>query len=87
MFSHAKAQPCDNALQLTNRVTHAIRYNMEKWKQILPLMAAGLTGGCVQVAAPDQPIVINLNIAVRQEILYKLDAASKKVIEEQPGIF
>ena len=43
--------------------------------------------GCVQVTAPDKPIVINLNIAIRQEILYKLAAASEKVIEENPEIF
>jgi YnbE-like lipoprotein len=49
-------------------------------------MVASLSG-CVQVTAPDKPIVINLNIAIRQEILYKLDAASKKVIEENPEIF
>ena len=44
-------------------------------------------GGCVTVSAPDKPIVINLNIAIRQEILYKLAAASEKVIEDEPGIF
>jgi hypothetical protein len=52
----------------------------------VPLMASVLTG-CVQVTAPDKPIVINLNIAIRQEILYKLSAASKKVIENNPGVF
>jgi hypothetical protein len=51
-----------------------------------PLMVSALSG-CVQVTAPDKPIVINLNIAIRQEILYKLAAASEKVIEEEPGIF
>jgi hypothetical protein len=51
-----------------------------------PLMVSALSG-CVQVTASDKPIVINLNIAIRQEILYKLAAASEKVIEEEPGIF
>jgi hypothetical protein len=52
-------------------------------------MCDGLTGltGCVQVTAPDKPIVINLNIAIRQEVLIRLDAASKKVTEENPEIF
>ncbi|MGB5078992.1 MAG: YnbE family lipoprotein [Sphingorhabdus sp.] len=53
---------------------------------LAPMMIAGLSG-CVQVTAPDKPIVINLNIAIRQEILYRLDAASKKVIDENPEIF
>ncbi len=73
--------------QLTNRIDSAIRRNMGKTILVLtPVMIAALSG-CVQVTAPDKPIVINLNIAIRQEILYKLDAASKKVIEENPEIF
>lgn len=73
--------------QLTNRIDSAIRRNMGKAILLLtPIMVATLSG-CVQVTAPDKPIVINLNIAIRQEILYKLDAASKKVIEENPEIF
>jgi len=64
--------------QLTNRMDSAIRRNM--------IIIATLSG-CVQVTAPDKPIVINLNIAIRQEILYKLAAASEKVIEENPEIF
>ena len=73
--------------QLTNRTDNAIRRLMGKVIFLVtPLMASVLTG-CVQVTAPDKPIVINLNIAIRQEILYKLAAASEKVIEENPEIF
>ena len=73
--------------QLTNRTDNAIRSNMGKMTFLfMPLMASVLTG-CVQVTAPDKPIVINLNIAIRQEILYKLSAPSKKVIEENPGVY
>ena len=73
--------------QLTNRTDNAIRSNMGKMTFLfMPLMASVLTG-CVQVTAPDKPIVINLNIAIRQEILYKLSAASEKVIEENPGVY
>lgn len=73
--------------QLTNRTDNAIRSNMGKTILLfVPLMASVLTG-CVQVTAPDKPIVINLNIAIRQEILHKLSAASEKVIENNPGVF
>ena len=76
-----------NRDQLTNRTDNAIRSNMGKMTFLfMPLMASVLTG-CVQVTAPDKPIVINLNIAIRQEILYKLSAASEKVIEENPGVY
>lgn len=73
--------------QLTSRMTDMIRRNLGKTIFVsMPIMTIALSG-CVQVTAPDKPIVINLNIAIRQEILYKLDAASKKVIEENPEIF
>ena len=76
-----------NRDQLTNRTDNAIRSNMGKTILLfVPLMASVLTG-CVQITAPDKPIVINLNIAIRQEILYKLSAASEKVIENNPGVF
>ena len=76
-----------NRDQLTNCTDNAIRSNMGKMIFLfMPLMASVLAG-CVQVTAPDKPIVINLNIAIRQDILYKLSAASEKVIEENPGVF
>ena len=86
-FSTAKAVMLQSYPQLTNRTDNAIRRNMGKVILVLtPIMITALSG-CVQVAAPDKPIVINLNIAIRQEVLYRLDAASKKVIDENPGIF
>lgn len=48
---------------------------------------AVLTGGCVNVAAPDKPIVINLNISVTQEVVYRLDSEAKSLIKQNPGIF
>jgi hypothetical protein len=57
-------------------------------KRFFILALLGLFGsGCVQVAAPDKPIVINLNIGIQQEVLYKLDEASKKLIADNSGIF
>lgn len=73
--------------QLTNRMDSAIRRNMGKLILVLTPIMLSVLSGCVQVTAPDKPIVINLNIAVRQEILLKLSAASEKVIEENPEIF
>ncbi len=77
----------DMSSQLTNRASRAIRSGMGKKIFGIYPVAVLVLSGCVQVSAPDKPIVINLNIAIRQEILYKLDAASKKVIDENPEIF
>lgn len=51
------------------------------------LAGAPLLGGCVTVNAPDKPIVINLNIAITQEVVYRLDNKAKSLIQENPGIF
>jgi hypothetical protein len=45
------------------------------------------TGACVNVSAPDKPIVINLNISVTQEVVYRLDSEAKSLIKQNPGIF
>jgi YnbE-like lipoprotein len=86
-FSKGKADMTHMQRQLTNRMDSAIRRNMGKAILVLTPIMLSVLSGCVQVTAPDKPIVINLNIAVRQEVLLKLSAASEKVIEENPEIF
>lgn len=44
-------------------------------------------GGCINVTAPDKPIVINLNISITQEVVYRLDNKAKAIIQDNPGIF
>lgn len=48
--------------------------------------ALGLAG-CIQVAAPDKPIVIELNINIRQEVVYRLAADAAKTVEQNEGVF
>lgn len=67
-------------LRLTTRT-------MRKLLLIGALGASGLTGGCVNVTAPDKPIEINLNINVRQEVVVRLDGQAKELIKDNPGIF
>ncbi|WP_326523498.1 YnbE family lipoprotein [Sphingomonas sp.] len=50
-------------------------------------LAATALGGCVTVNAPDKPIVINLNISITQEVVYRLDGEAKSLIQQNPGIF
>lgn len=53
---------------------------------VLSIAAASLAG-CVTIAAPDKPIVINLNINIKQEVVYRLDGKAKEVIDENAEIF
>lgn len=52
----------------------------------LAAIAAGL-GGCVTVDAPTEPIVIELNINIRQEVIYRLAADAEDAIDENADIF
>ena len=54
--------------------------------EILMLGLAAL-GGCVSVNAPDKPIVIELNINIRQEVIYRLATDANNTIENNPEIF
>lgn len=58
---------------------------MLKGKVLAAMVLA--TGACVNVSAPDKPIVINLNISVTQEVVYRLDSEAKSLIKQNPGIF
>lgn len=52
------------------------------------LMGSALAlGGCVSVKAPDKPIVIELNINIKQEVVYRLAADAKNTIDQNSGIF
>ena len=54
----------------------------------IAVTGAGLAAdGCVNVTAPDKPIEINLNINVKQEVVYRLDSDAKNLIQTNPGIF
>ncbi|MCW1402256.1 YnbE family lipoprotein [Novosphingobium sp. MW5] len=57
------------------------------------LAAAVLVGGvmalsgCVSVEAPDKPIVIELNINIKQEVVYRLAQDAQKTVKENGDIF
>jgi len=75
-------------LNLTNAVRGASRKCMERIAQALLLVfaTAGLAG-CVNVAAPDRPIEINLNITIRQEVVVRLQQDAQQLIQNNPGVF
>ena len=57
--------------------------------RVLAVLMSGAValGGCVSVNAPDKPIVIELNINIKQEVIYRLAADAGQTIESNPEIF
>lgn len=43
--------------------------------------------GCITVNAPKEPIVIELNVNIRQEVIYRLAEDAGNTIEENADIF
>ena len=51
------------------------------------VLGAMALSGCISVKTPDKPIDIELNINIRQEVVYRLAEDAKNTIKDNPGIF
>ena len=83
-----------NSPRLTHPAQAATVATMQGGKRLrrsalaaLPVMGAMALGACVSVKAPDKPIVIELNINIRQEVVYRLSEDAKNTIQSNPEIF
>lgn len=89
-----------NRLELTNRARLAMvlpmqrnqsgkRWSNRRGMAALTMVMSGAMAlsGCVSVEAPDKPIVIELNINIKQEVIYRLADDVKQNIESNPEIF
>ena len=51
------------------------------------ILGAMTAGGCITVKAPDKPIVIELNINIKQEVIYRLAGDASQTIDKNKDIF
>ena len=51
------------------------------------MIATVALGGCITVNAPEEPIVIELNVNIRQEVIYRLAEDAGNTIEDNADIF
>lgn len=58
-----------------------------RWSALGTSVLAVTVSACVQVSAPTDPITINLNINIRQEVVYRLDGSARELIEQNTEIF
>ena len=69
-------------------VRHASRHSIRFLGRLsVVLLAPVLLGGCVEVTAPEGPIVIDLNINIRQEVVVSLREDVRDLIQSNPGVF
>ena len=54
---------------------------------VIVVLGSALAGGCIEVTAPNEPIVIELNINIKQEVIYRLAEDVRQNIDENPEIF
>jgi len=78
-------------VKLTSRADPAHSVPMLRTKRVLAgaMLMAGLFAlpGCITVNAPEDAIVIELNINITQEVIYRLAADAEDTIEENADIF
>ena len=55
--------------------------------KLAALSAAMPLASCVTVKPPDKPIEINLNVAIRQEVLVRLQQDVQQMINRNPQAF
>jgi hypothetical protein len=53
----------------------------------MAMVSTALLAGCINVNAPQEPIVIELNINIRQEVIYRLAEDAANTIENNADIF
>jgi len=54
---------------------------------VIAMMGASALSGCINLEAPDEPIVIELNINITQEVIYRLAEDAENTIDENADIF
>lgn len=77
--------------KLTNRAQQAHNTPMDWGRKAraatMMMLGSALAAGCITVNAPSEPIVIELNINIKQEVIYRLAADAGNTIEQNEDIF
>ena len=58
-----------------------------KYGIVSGILAGVWLSGCVQIKAPKEPIEINLNVKIDQEVRVRLDKEVEDLITDNPDLF
>jgi len=75
---------------MSNRIMQRSGFNSMAAMMYIMWLILNLTTGCtprVEVAAPDKPITINLNVKIDHEIRVKVDKELDQVLSKNSGLF
>lgn len=79
---------------VTHRQRHKRGYGMKHYGAFPDVIKAGMgmagalaLSGCINITAPEDPIVIQLDINIRAEVLYRLAEDASNTIDENADIF
>lgn len=73
---------------MNDEIRRSGRDNRLAWGKLSMLgLVTALVAGCISVNAPDKPIVIELNINIRQEVIYRIADDVANTIDDNPEIF
>ena len=70
-------------IRATKRATGRAR----RWGGAMMVLGAIPLAGCITLEAPDEPIVIELNINITQEVIYSLAEDAGNTLDENADIF
>lgn len=60
---------------------------LQRAMRVMAMMGAIPLAGCITLEAPTEPIVIELNINITQEVIYRLADDASAAIEQNADIF
>lgn len=75
-----------SATRFRMKGTHMAGWRRKKSAAMVLLGSAALSG-CITVNAPSEPIVIELNINITADVVYRLAEDASSTIEENADIF
>ncbi len=64
-----------------------VRSDCRGWRLACAIALIPGLGGCITVKAPNTPIVIELNVTIKQEVLYRLSGDAAQTIDKNGDIF
>jgi len=79
---------CDEHTDIDDEALRCERRDMKRMMFVsFGAVAPVVLAGCIQVAAPDKPIEINLNVNVKQEVVVRLQKDAEDFIANNPELF